>query len=118
MRKLDKLMVLLTFILSLICFLIANRSFHLYTIGDGNFFDKFTFAYSSLLDSLKNDPFFIDTSKIAVVFGLILALLPFMFTVYQTTGRTNFMPGIENIRERKLGHLGTLPVLVSTLEKT
>ena len=96
MRKLDKLMVLLTFILSLICFLIANRSFHLYTIGDGNFFDKFTFAYSSLLDSLKNDPFFIDTSKIAVVFGLILALLPFMFTVYQTTGRTNFMPGIEH----------------------
>lgn len=61
-------------------FFVANRFFPLYTIGDGDFFAKFSFAFSNLFDSFKNDPFFVDTSKVAILCGLILALLPFVFS--------------------------------------
>lgn len=96
MLKLNKTMLFFTLILSILLFWISNRFYYIYTVSSGDFISKWNTAFLTLFDSLKNNYFFVSTEKGAVVIGSIFALLPLTFCLYSTTGRTNFMTGVEH----------------------
>ena len=96
MMKLNKTMLALTLVLSIIVFYIANRFCNIISVTDGSIVLKFNIAYSELFNTIKQRPFFISLDKTDLLISFGGAIIPIMFCLYNVTGRTNFMVGIEH----------------------
>ena len=96
MRKLDKATVIITMLLSIIIFWLANRMVHLYMLQQGDIPTRVTLTAEKFIPSLATVPFFISLEERAIVAGLIGVILPVLWMFHDLIKRKNYRFGEEH----------------------
>lgn len=81
---------------SVVCFFIGNRAYRVfYRAGESNLLDGLNALSQNLRTDILSTPFWLDTSKEALRWGLLAALAVLMLWAYWFSGQANRRPGEE-----------------------